>query len=94
MQDKGDAIIRVGTLCLLLSDHTLSGRFCVVAGPLTYVKGTHRATGRPRAGDAYPLDVPSEKAGVWFSFPRHLLPLAPPKPEHDEAMAECESVRA
>lgn len=42
MRSAGNALIRVGTLCLLLPDHTLAGRFCVVAGPLTYVKGTHR----------------------------------------------------
>jgi hypothetical protein len=70
-------MIRIGTLCLLLADHSLAGRTCTVAGPLAYYKGKHKASGKARTGYAYPIKVPGD-ARFWVSFPRHLVPLAPP----------------
>ena len=49
------AMIPIGTLCLVLGDHSLAGRTCTVAGPLAYYKGRHKASGKAQAGYACPI---------------------------------------
>lgn len=70
-------MIPVGTLCLLLPDHSLAGMTCTIAGPLANYDAKHRATGTRRVGNAYRIEIPGE-SGVWVAFPRHVVPLRPP----------------
>ena len=82
--------IRVGTLCLLLSPHSLAGRTCVVSGSLEYAHElTHYVTGANNPKFAYPIEVSCSpvQGAHWYAAPSQLVPITPPRP------VACEDAR-
>lgn len=76
-------MIRPGTLCLLVGDHSRAGECCTVTGPLELFHGTHVISGDYWEEMAYPVDL-RDAINEWAALPRHLIPIAPPGLHDDE----------